>query len=123
METVIEPSDGKAVELQGVPSACPMHGAAAAPLAITDRLFVPHRKRLMSAYDTTPDGGRELRINYGIKEITFDDERFFAFGEQILLAESFTGEQAITWGDGYAWDELEPLLASLIEDKVLARGE
>ena len=123
METAIESSEGKDVELQGAPPACPVHRATLAPLVITDRLFVPHRKRLVSAYDATPDGGRELRINYGIKEITFDDERFFAFGEQILLSESFTGEQAVTWGPGYAWDELQPLLESLIEDKVLARGE
>jgi hypothetical protein len=92
-------------------------------LSATEPLFVPHPKRLLWTYDTNADGVRELRINYGVKEVTFDDERFFAFGAQLVVEPSFTGEQATTWGPGYTWDELQPLLESLIEETLLQRGE
>ena len=84
---------------------------------------MPHPKRLLWAYDTTPEGGRELRINYGVKEVTFDDERFFGFGERLATEPSFTGELATAWGPGYDWEELRPLLESLIDEQILQRGE
>ncbi|HET9626439.1 MAG TPA: hypothetical protein VFP84_33990 [Kofleriaceae bacterium] len=55
--------------------------------------------------------------------MSFDEERLFAFGEQIGSVPSFTGEQAMTWGPGYAWDELAPLLAALLDEGILARGD
>src|ERR1041384_604895 len=82
----------------------------------TVRLFVPHRKRLSRSYITNEHGARELRIDYGLKEITFDDERFFAFGEQLVTETSFTGQDATAWGTGYTWDELRPLLETLLEE-------
>src|SRR5678815_2312069 len=39
-----------------------------------ERLFVPHRKRLFHSYIVNDEGARELRLYYGIKEISFDDE-------------------------------------------------
>jgi hypothetical protein len=101
------------------PASCPV----ATPLVATEPLYVPHRKRLVSAYDVDAEGGRELRINYGVKEVSFDDPRFFVFGEQLVSEPSFTGEQAMTWGPGYSWDELRPLLESLVDEGVLARGK
>ncbi|HEX7842840.1 MAG TPA: hypothetical protein VF469_35445, partial [Kofleriaceae bacterium] len=97
--------------------------SAAAELASTDRLFVPHRKRLFHTYVVNEQGARELRIDYGVKEITFDDERFFAFGERLATEASFTGQLATTWGPGYAWDELQPLLEALLEEGILERGD
>jgi hypothetical protein len=89
----------------------------------TERLFVPHRKRLTHTYRVNEDGVRELRIDYGLKEITFDEPHLFAFGEQLGQVPSFTGQLATTWGPGYPWDELEPLLEALIEQGILQRGE
>ena len=88
-----------------------------------ERLFVPHRKRLSHTYTINSDGVRELRIDYGIKEITFDEERLFAFGEHICREPSFRGEDAVGWGPGYAWDELQPLLAHLLAEGILQRGD
>jgi len=88
-----------------------------------ERLFVPHRKRLSHTYTVNSDGVRELRIDYGIKEITFDEERLFAFGEHICREPSFRGEDAVAWGPGYAWDELQPLLAHLLAEGILQRGD
>ena len=91
-------------------------------LAPSERLFIPFRKRLSLSYVTNDDGVRELRIDYGIKEISFDEERLFPFGEQLVREESFSGEQAVTWGPGYEWEELRPLLQSLIDEGVVRRG-
>jgi hypothetical protein len=69
-----------------------------------DRLHVPHRKRLTHAYATTESGTRELCLYHGTQEVVFDEERFFAFGEQLLRQTSFlrpaalrprAGEQAV----------------------------
>jgi hypothetical protein len=92
-------------------------------IAPTERLFVPHRKRLTCAYVINDEGARELRIDYGVKEITFDEARFFPFGERLAGEPCFTGEAAMAWGPGYAWDELEPLIEALLEEGILARGE
>src|ERR1044071_306122 len=48
----------------------------------TDRLRVPHPKRMSHAYVTTEAGVRELCLYYGDKEVSFDEERLFPFGEQ-----------------------------------------
>jgi hypothetical protein len=100
----------------------PAEGAGA-ELTPDDRLFVPHRKRLECSYARNDEGVRELRLDYGLKEVSFDEEHLFAFGEQIGNVPSFTGEIAMTWGPGYAWDELAPLLAALLDEGILARGD
>jgi hypothetical protein len=89
----------------------------------TDRLYVPHRKRMSHVYVTNPGGGRELRIDYGVKEVSFDEERLFAFGERLVREPWFTGETATTWGPGYEWEELRPLLESLLDEGILKRGD
>jgi hypothetical protein len=89
----------------------------------TERLFVPHRKRLSYSYVINEDGIRELRLDYGLKEITFDEEHLFAFGEQLVRESSFTGATATMWGPGYAWDELRPLLEALLTEGILRRGD
>lgn len=83
---------------------------------------MPHPKRLRWAYDTTDEGNRRLRINYGVKEITFDEERFFAFGQRLSDDGPFTGAQAMTWGPGVPWAELRPMLEGLLEHEILQRG-
>jgi hypothetical protein len=98
---------------------CPVRAA----IEPTERLFVPHRKRLSHTYITNDEGVRELRIDYGIKEVTFDEERLFAFGETLVREASFTGESATTWGPGYAWDEIRPLLEALLEEGIIKRGD
>jgi hypothetical protein len=107
----------------GEPSgACPVR-APARPLDPTERLFVPNRKRLSHSYIVNDAGGRELQIDYGLKEITFDDERFFAFGEQLVTETVFTGQAATSWGAGYEWSEIQPLLETLLAEGIVKRGD
>ena len=89
----------------------------------SERLYIPHRKRLSHGYVVNDDGIRELRIDYGIKEISFDEARLFPFAEQLVRELSFTGEEATTWGPGYPWRELRPMLEALVAEGILQRGE
>jgi len=104
-------------------SACPLAETAQPALAPTDRLFIPYRKRLSHTYTTNDEGVRELRIDYGIKEVTFDEQHLFPFAESLVREPSFTGEDAIGWGPGYAWDEIQPLLQTLLDEGILRRGD
>jgi hypothetical protein len=98
----------------------PVEGVGIQP---TEPLCIPHRKRLSHSYVVNDEGVRELRIDYGLKEITFDEERFFPFGEQLVREPRFTGQMATTWGPGYAWDEIRPLLEALMEEGIVQRGD
>src|ERR1700733_10895148 len=84
---------------------------------------VAYRKRLSHACVANERGERELRIDHGMKQISFDDERFFAFGEKLATVPSFTGHEATGWGDGYTWDEIGRLLEALLDEGVLQRGQ
>jgi hypothetical protein len=105
-----------------VDSACVVRPSQAA-VQPGDQLFVPHRKRMAHAYVVTDEGTKELRISYGIKEITFDEQRLFAFGEQLASQSAFTAQEATTWGPGYQWQEIQPLLDALLDEGIIKRGE
>jgi len=68
-------------------------------------------------------GQRELAIYYGSKEICFDEEHLFAWGEQLVRQHAFRAGDAVAWGPGYDWTEIQPLLASLVGEGILKRGE
>jgi hypothetical protein len=84
---------------------------------------VPYRKRMSHAYVTTPEGDREFCIYYGIKEISFDEVHLFAFGERLTQEAAFVAESATTWGPGYAWSELQPILQTLVNEGLLQRAD
>jgi hypothetical protein len=94
-----------------------------APIQSTDRLFVPYRKRMTQRYLVTDEGARELHLHYGIKEISFDEVHLFPWGEHLAKQSSFIAHDAITWGPGYSWDEIQPLLDALLAEGILRRGE
>src|SRR5262245_17621274 len=102
---------------------CPVDAAEPSPVEPTDRLHVPHRKRMSHAYVTSESGSRQLCIHYGIKEIAFDEERLFPFGEQLSRESSFLAEAATSWGPGYEWEEVRPMLEALVAEGILELGE
>ena len=91
-------------------------------VAPTDRLYVPHRKRLTHAYVTAESGERLLCLYYGTKEVVFDEERMFAFGEQLVRQASFIAQDATSWGPGYEWSEIRPMLEALVGDGIVKHG-
>ena len=74
------------------------------------------------AYVASDTGARELCLYYGSKEVSFDEEHLFPFGEQLASQSSFVAGDATAWGPGYAWDELAPLFESLLAEGILVRG-
>jgi hypothetical protein len=75
------------------------------------------------AYVTNDAGVVELHIYYGLKEVTFDESRLFPFGETLVRQSSFVARDATTWGPGYEWAELQPLLEALLEEEIIRREE
>ena len=75
------------------------------------------------AYVTSDSGARELCIYYGAKEVTFDEDRLFPFGEQLVQQSSFIAETAASWGPDYEWPEIRSMLEALVEEGILKRGE
>ncbi|HPU50458.1 MAG TPA: hypothetical protein PK359_02775 [Burkholderiaceae bacterium] len=121
-------NDGQATE----PSAtahCPHAGAGAqAPsagglLERDDMLVFPLNKRAVAQYADGEDGGRELRLYYDDKEISFDEPDLFAFGERLAQSSQFSAGSTVTWGPGYEWPRVRDLLVQLIETDVLRHAD
>ncbi len=110
-------SGGESETLTATCSTSP--GVTVAP---ADLLCIRYRKRLQHTY-TENDGVRELRIFYGAKEVSFDDERMFPFGARLLEQGAFLAGSAASWGPDYDWDEIKPLLETLLSEGILHRGE
>jgi hypothetical protein len=75
------------------------------------------------AYVTNGDGVRELCIYYGSKEVSFDEERLFPFGEQLVSQRAFVAEAATSWGPGYDWSEIRDMLEALVEEGIIKPGD
>jgi hypothetical protein len=96
-------------------------GRTASALGLAERLVAPQRARWSRSY-VAGARGAELRIDAGSKSVTFYDPRLFALGEELATRTCFTGAEAVTWGPGYAWDEIRPLLEALLDEGLLERG-
>jgi hypothetical protein len=88
-----------------------------------ETLYLPMRRRFMSEYVTTPEGSRELRIFYGLKEITIDEPELLSFGENLLKQDQFMAGTATTWSEGepYPWERVRELLEALLDEEILSR--
>ncbi len=103
---------------------CPFHGAAAIAsrgLAPADRLVLPMPKRMVVQRTVTGAGEPELRLFYGVKEISFDEPSLFAFGETLARQSAFRAGDAVAWGDGYDWTSVQLLLETLLDEGILER--
>lgn len=118
MNTVItEPTESD----NEVTEQCPFHtpDKPQAALDIDDELILLNHKRVVSQYSTTDSGATELYLYYGEKEISFDEPALFAFGEALAKQARFVAREATTWGEGYDWSVVQPLLEQLIEEGIL----
>ncbi len=83
------------------------------------RLCFPLARRTVVQRDHDEQGAERLRLFHGDHEVEFDDPHFFAFGEALAHADHFTAQDAMSWGAGYEWDEVQPLLTQLREEGIL----
>jgi hypothetical protein len=90
-----------------------------------ETLCVPKKRRFMHEYVATEEGNRELRIYFGLKEITFDEPEFIAFGEHLIKQDRFVASSATAWsgGEPYPWDRVKEMLEALLDEGVIERGE
>jgi hypothetical protein len=98
-------------------SVCPAQAHTA--LLPDDALCFPLARRSVVQRDQDEQGSERLRLFHGDHELEFDDPRFFGFGEALARADQFVARDAMAWGQGYAWAEVEPLLAQLRDEGLL----
>lgn len=107
------------------PATCPFHAAvpgARRALGAAERLVLPDPRSAVVQRLDGPEGV-VLHVFHGDKELAFDDPRFFAFAEGLVRAGDFAAHEACTWGTGYAWSEVAPLLEELLSQRVLRRAD
>jgi hypothetical protein len=89
-------------------------------LAPEDELLLPMHKRVVTQYAVEPDGTRELRLFYGDKEVSFDEEDLFPFGEGLAKQARFVAGSATGWSTAaYEWPRIKELLEQLIDEGIL----
>lgn len=100
---------------------CPVMdgGMERSRLVADDELVLPRHKRVFVQYVDGDGGGRELRLYYGDKEISFDEPELFDFGEGLAKQSRFLAGTATTWGENYEWPRIQELLEQLIDEGVL----
>lgn len=98
---------------------CPVQPQTAKVLALEDELLFPLHKRAIVQYALGESGARELFIFYDDKEISFDEPALFAFGETLAKQARFAAKTALSWGEGYQWQHIQPLLEQLIDEGIL----
>ncbi len=110
------------------PAVCTRHAAAEwavshrALLAPQDELLLPLQRGVVTQYARAETGATRLRLLCGDQEVSFDEPEFFAFGATLALQSRFTAGSATAWGSGYAWPQVQPLLAELLAAGVLQRA-
>ncbi|NTX67468.1 hypothetical protein HUA74_43155 [Myxococcus sp. CA051A] len=95
----------------------------AVPIDPHETLYLPMRRRFMSEYVQTPEGTNELRIYYGLKEISIEEADLHSFGENLLKQDQFMAAMATRWSNGepYAWERVKELLEQLLAENILSR--
>ncbi|GEN10212.1 hypothetical protein SAMN05443572_110186 [Myxococcus fulvus] len=95
----------------------------AVPIDPHETLYLPMRRRFMSEYVQTEEGTTELRIYYGLKEISIEEPELHAFGENLLKQDSFMAGMATRWstGEPLPWERVQELLAHLLSENILSR--
>ncbi len=92
------------------------------PLTPQDELLLPLHRRVVTQYAPSEVGATALHLYCGAQEVSFDEPAFFAFGETLARQSRFTAGSATTWGTGYAWPQVQPLLSELLQAGVLQRA-
>jgi hypothetical protein len=113
----------QSAQMQNAIAVCPMHATQVQQPGLDpgEELLLPMHKRVVTQYAVDAAGTTELRLYYGDKEISFDEEELFPFGECLAKQESFIASAAAGWGQGYEWPRIKELLEQLLEEGILQR--
>ena len=92
-------------------------------LNFDDELFFPKSRRVFKQYFTDAMGARQLHLYFGDSSISFEDPEQFGFGEGLAIQSTFKAGAATSWGVGYRWVQVLPLLEQLLEEGVLRHAQ
>jgi len=114
-------NDSMELTNEDMPSSCPRHKLQkqSRQLDADDELVFPLHKCAIVQYSTDAAGERELHLYYGDKEISFDEEELFEFGESLSKQARFIAKTALDWGSDCQWPRIHALLEQLIEEGIL----
>ena len=88
-----------------------------------DILFVLNRKRFVPVYNPGPNGGKELVLYCGVREISFDEPDLFPWAETLIEQESFMAGASTAWtSEPLDWPRVKGLLEALIDEGLLGRA-
>ncbi len=87
-------------------------------------LVLPMARNVLTERSVDESGAPQLTLWYRDREITFDEARHFAFGENLASHARFRAGDAARWGD-IGWKEASAFLTDLVEATILrvATGE
>ena len=103
-------------------SQCPVDHRTNKQLTSEELLVLPMHKRCIVQYSKIDQENEELHIYYDDKEISFDEPKWFAFGEALAKQSQFIAGSATQWGN-YQWSDIRPLLEELLTEGVLRKAE
>lgn len=88
-------------------------------------LFVPERRRFAQHTRRREDGGAEVVVYFGDKEICFDEPDLFPFAARLCATDRFVAESATTWsgGEPYAWERVKGYLEALVSEGIVTLDE
>jgi hypothetical protein len=81
-------------------------------------LVLPLVRNVLMEHGHDESGAPQLTLWYRDQEITFDQPRHFAFGENLASHARFRAGDAATWGD-IGWEEASAFLADLVDAGIL----
>lgn len=81
-------------------------------------LVLPMARNVLMEHEADDSGAPQLTLWYRDQEITFDEPRHFAFGENLASHARFRAGDAATWGE-IGWDEASQFLTELVDAGIL----
>jgi hypothetical protein len=88
-------------------------------LQMDQALVLPFAKRVQVRHGQSESGEMEIHLEYGEREISFDEPAFFGFAEGLATHSRFLARDAMQWGDGYDWSSVKELLETLLAEGIL----
>jgi hypothetical protein len=123
MDAFTEKTAGETRSCPFAPPSVPLDVVGTDAIGTDDLLVLPMHKSMVVQYSTDRSGAPELHLSYGGKEISFDEPELFGFGETLAKQSQFRAGAATAWGPGYAWTQVQELLAQLIAQGILERAD
>jgi len=93
-------------DLFATPSACALSEKKSfrqIDLQMDQTLVLPFAKRMQVRCSESQSGEMEMHLDYGEREISFDDPALFGFAEGLATHPRFLARDATRWGNGYDW--------------------